>query len=248
MRSFVLSVLIVSSAGVVRADSHKMEAHPVPDSRLPAPIGVGINVYHQSQGYDLSSLRVNVLPGDLAALEGIAIENDITEINVKLDYWLMPFLNVFGIVGNVDGETDVDTELIPGLSVEYEGVVYGGGVTFAGGWEDYFITFTALLTETELDTSTSTVSAWILSPKVGMAGRYGAVWIGAMYQEVDEQHEGNIVVPIYDSVDYKVEFEQKESWNGSVGLTTGIGRNWQIDLEGGFGDRMHASVSTTYRF
>ena len=248
MRVLFPSVLIVGCTSITRDDSHKMLADPVRDSRLPSPVGVGVNYYRQTQGYDLSSLRVNVLPGDLAALEGIEIENDVTEMNVKLDYWLLPFLNVFGIVGSVDGETDVETDLIPGLSVDYEGVVYGGGVTLAGGWDDYFITLTAALMETELDTSTSSINAWILSPKVGMAGRYGAVWIGAMFQQTDEQHEGNIVVPIYDSVDYDVEFEQKESWNGSVGITTGIGKNWQIDLEGGFGDRMHASFSTTYRF
>ncbi|MBL7077071.1 MAG: hypothetical protein ISS31_06340 [Kiritimatiellae bacterium] len=247
MRALLLSVLIAGCAGAVHADSPKM-ADDTRDSRLPSPFGVGVNFYHQSQGYDLSSLRVNVLPGDLAALEGIEIDNDVTEMNVKLDYWLFPFLNVFGILGSVDGETDVDTDLIPGLSVEYEGVVYGAGVTLAAGWEQYFVTLTAALTETELDTSTSSVKAWILSPKVGMAGRYGAVWIGGMYQQTDEKHEGNITVPVFGRVDYNVEFEQKESWNGSVGFTTGIGENWQIDLEGGFGDRMHASVSTTYRF
>jgi len=248
MRSFLLSVLAIGCVHIVHAESHKIRTDTVRDSRLPSPVGVGVNYYQQSQGYNLDSLRVNVLPGDLAALEGIDIDNDVTEMNVKLDYWLLPFLNVFGIIGNVDGETDVDTDLIPGLSVEYDGVVYGGGVTLAGGWKRYFITLTAALTETELDASTSSVNAWVLLPKIGVAGRYGAVWIGGMYQQTDEQHEGNIVVPVFGSVDYNVQFEQKESWNSAVGITTGISENWQIDLEGGFGDRTHASVSATYRF
>lgn len=247
MKPLLLSILIAGCTCTVRADSSKRAAD-TRDSRLPSPLGLGVNVYHQSQSYDLSSLRVNVLPGDLAALEGIEINNDVAEVNVKLDYWLLPVLNVFGILGNVNGETDVDTDLIPGLSVKYDGVIYGAGVTLAAGWEQVFVTLTVALTETELDASTSSVKAWILSPKVGMIGRYGAVWVGGMYQQTDEKHEGSITVPVFGSVDYNVEFEQKESWNGSVGFATGIGENWQIDLEGGFGDRMHASVSTTYRF
>ena len=53
---------------------------------------------------------------------------------------------------------------------------------------------------------------------------------------------------LFGLVDYKVEFEQKENWNGAVGLASGLSQNWLIDLEGGFGDRMHASLSLTYRF
>jgi hypothetical protein len=235
-------------ANSAHADPRNIVAGDERDPRLPLPVGVGVNVYTQNQGYDLSSLRVNVLPGDLAALEGIGIDNDVSEVNIKLDYWMLPFLNVFGILGNVDGETDVDTDLIPGLSVEYDGVVYGGGVTLAGGWDRYFMALTAALTETDLDTSTSSVKAWIVSPKLGMTCRYGAFWIGGMLQQTDERHEGSIVVPVFGSVDYKVEFEQKEAWNTSVGVATGIGRNWLFDLELGFGDRTHASLSATYRF
>ncbi|MBT7702173.1 MAG: hypothetical protein HN700_17930, partial [Verrucomicrobia bacterium] len=218
------------------------------DARLPLPFGIGVNIYHQDQGYDLTSLKVDVLEGDLAALENIEIDNDVTEVNLKLDWWALPFLDLFGIVGFVDGQTDVDNDIIKNLSVDYEGVVYGGGVTLVGGWESFFISLTAAIMETELDTSTSSVKAFIVSPKVGVVTRYGALWGGAMYQETDEHHEGVIDVPIFGRVEYDVEFEQKESWNGSAGYTTGVGEHWQIDLEAGFGNRIHASASATYRF
>ena len=259
MRALLLSILFAACISTARADSHTMGVDSR-GSRLPAPIGIGLNLYYQSQSYDPTRLIVSLSPGvltalegtaiDLTDMEGIAIENDVIEMNLKLDYWLLPFLNVFGILGRVDGKTDVDVASIPSLSdeYEYEGVVYGGGVTLSGGWKNYFAALTATLTETELDTSTSSVTAWILSPKVGMVCRYGAVWVGGMYQQTDEQHEGSRVVSGLGSVDYNVEFEQEESWNGSVGITTGISKNWQIDLEAGFGDRKHASLSTTFRF
>jgi hypothetical protein len=128
MRLLFLSALIMALAKTGHADLRQRIAAGRQDDRHPLPVGVGVNYYTQSQGYDLSSLRVNVLPGDLAVLEGIGIDNDVSEVNIKLDYWLLPFLNVFGILGHVDGETDVDTDLIPGLSVEYDGVVYARSV------------------------------------------------------------------------------------------------------------------------
>lgn len=221
------------------------------DRRLPPTFGIGVNYYQQDQGYILNSLKVDVLSGnlaDLADLEGVDIDNEVQEMNVKVDMWILPFLNLFGLLGNVDGETTVNTDLFDNFRVDYEGVVYGAGVTMAGGWKRLFGTLTATITETDLDTSSSSVQAWILTPKVGMSSRYGAVWVGGMYQQAEEQHQGRIVIPVYDEVEYDVEFEQQESWNAVVGFATGLSRNWYIDLEGGFGDRTHASFSTTYRF
>jgi hypothetical protein len=247
MRRVALGVLMIACVSVAGVGAGAGEVGS-PRADLPLPFGIGINYYRQCQGYDLTSLRVNVLPGDLSALEGIAIDNRVSEMNAKLDYWVLPFVNVFGIVGVVDGKTDVDTDLIPGLTVDYEGGIYGGGITLAGGWDRYFVTLTAALTETELDTSRSSVNAWVVSPKAGMTGNWGAAWIGGMYQQTDERHEGSLTLPIYGTVDYEVEFEQKEAWNASLGYTTVIGDLCQVDLEAGFGDRTHASVSATYRF
>ena len=81
--------------------------------------------------YDIISLEVPLAGLDIGAAEGLDIENTTETFHVKFDYWLLPFLNVFTIIGNVDGETDVNTDLIPGLSVEYEGMLYGGGVEMA---------------------------------------------------------------------------------------------------------------------
>ncbi|NQU39936.1 MAG: hypothetical protein HQ523_08300 [Lentisphaerae bacterium] len=243
------AVILFLMGAVTLAQSEPVTTSSVlPDNRLPLPFGVGVNYYYQNQGYNLTSLKVNVLADDLAALENILIDNEVRETNLKLDVWVLPFLNCFGILGRVDGTTDVETDLIPGLSVDYDGVVYGGGITLAGGWDAWFLSLTAAMMETELDTSTSSVKVWIVEPRLGWAGRYGAVWVGGMFQQAEERHEGNITVPVFGMVDYKVEFEQKESWNGAVGIATGLNAHWLIDLEAGFGDRLHASLSATYRF
>ena len=38
----------------------------------------------------------------------ILVQNEIEHVDLKLDLWLFPFLNVFGIYGSIDGRTTID--------------------------------------------------------------------------------------------------------------------------------------------
>jgi len=219
------------------------------DRELPRPLGIGLNLYHQTQDYELRRLRLNLPTMDMAQVSAIEIENATDEVNLKPDLWLLPFLNIFAIIGNVDGETTVN----PGpplseLEVDYDGLVYGGGVTLAGGVGRFFGSATYIVTETDLDTATSSVDAWILTPRVGIRANTAEFWLGAMYQEAEERHQGRITVPIFGEVAYDVELEEKEPWNYLAGAGTNIGDHWRLELEAGFGNRKQALFLLGYRF
>ena len=221
----------------------------VGDQELPRPYGLGVNLYQQTQDYSLKSLRLNLPYIDMAQAAGVGIENRTSEQDLKLDVWVLPFLNVFGIVGNVDGETTV----YPGppldkLEVNYDGLVYGGGVTLAGGYDRFFVSVSGILTETDLDTATSSVSAWIVTPRLGVRFDDVALWIGGMYQNAEEKHQGRISVPIFGDVAYDVELEEDEPWNYVAGASVEIAEHWGLELEAGFGNRKHGLVSISYRF
>jgi hypothetical protein len=49
-------------------------------------------------------------------------------------------------------------------------------------------------------------------------------------------------------VTYDVEMEEEEPWNYTAGLRAELGKHWELELEGGFGERKHALVSVGYRF
>ncbi|NQT82290.1 hypothetical protein HQ563_04665 [bacterium] len=247
----VVGILVV--AGVARAEEQAglfpLGRSWAGDRELPRPFGIGLNFYHQEQDYHLTSLTVNLPNVGLAEAAGVGVENTTNEVDVKADLWLLPFLNVFAIVGDVDGETTVD----PGpplseLEVDYEGLVYGGGLTLAAGGKLFFGSVTMVLTGTELDTSSSSVEAWVLMPRFGVHVGRMAFWVGAMYQEAEERHSGHISLPFFGNVNYDVELEEKEPWNYLVGLSAGISKHWNLELEGGFGDREHVVVSVGYRF
>ena len=220
------------------------------DRELPKPYGVGITYHHQKQDYDLADLMVS-LPGiDIAqAAAAVKVENNTSEANLKFDLWLLPFLNIFAIIGHVEGETEVTLPQPLGkLDVEYDGLVYGGGLTLAAGYKDFFGSLTMLFTETDLDVSTSSVEAFVLTPRIGYSTGFGQVYIGAMYQHTEEKHEGSVTIPQFGNVNFEVELEEKDPWNYLAGVKIDLRKNLDLEVEGGVGDRKHVTASLTYRF
>lgn len=226
-------------------------------SQLPRPIGLGVTVYGQGQDYALSSLEFSApgLGGLTVDPNRIAIDNQLKEANVKLDVWLFPFMNVFGLFGQLEGETHIDLAgaglpiPVGNLNLDYDGDVYGGGVTLAYGTGRWFGSLTGIVTETNLSGDfESEVSAFVIQPRIGLVGDRGALWIGAMYQDAEEKHAGNINVPFVGPVDFDVELAEKDAWNLQLGMSLGLTEHWTLDLEGGAGSRDSSSMALTYRF
>jgi len=215
---------------------------------LPLPLGIGGTFYWQEQDYEMVSFAVDPLPIDPAALAGVAITNSTREVNLQVDLWLLPFLNIFGIVGDVNATTVVTgVPLIGDLEVDYDGLAYGGGFTLAGGTQRFFASLTTHFMWTNLSDQGSSVKAWLVTPKAGIHGERGAIWGGALYQNVDEEHQGIIEVPFFGELMYDVVLRQKAPWNYLVGGQVNLATHWDVTAEGGFGNRKHAEFSLTYR-
>jgi hypothetical protein len=246
-----LAILTLFAAGNAWAQNARGDGH-----RLPMPFGVGFSVYNQQQPYDIQTLTVD-LPGlDIGAAEGLEISNVTTSMHVQFDYWLARFFNVFVLGGKVDGRTTVDLSgvdlglpiVLNDIRIDYDGFMYGAGATLAVGGKGWFGSLTYQINQTDLDVRNSTVQGQVITPKVGLTFKGAAVWVGAMYQIIEETHEGTWTVPFLGSVPYYVELEQKTPWNYQVGMTAGLSEHWLLRLEGGFGDRKAALANLEYRF
>ena len=77
------------------------------DRDLPRPLGIGLTLYSQSQEFAVDSLFFDVPNITIDPNTDLAIDNKITEYNLKIDFWLLPFLNIFGIFGEIEGKTKV---------------------------------------------------------------------------------------------------------------------------------------------
>jgi hypothetical protein len=69
-----------------------------------------------------------------------------------------------------------------------------------------------------------------------------------MYQRADEHHSGTVALPFIGLVPFSVELSQDNEWNGLLGAHAALDTHWNLELEGGFGDRKSVSATVTYRF
>ncbi len=223
---------------------------------LPRPLGLGIDLFYMNHAYDVDSLSLAISGLDLSSVSGFEVSNNLTEVNVKFDAWLWPFLNVFGLIGELDGNTFVDLRAanlpqVPfqTLRFDYSGLVYGGGVTLAGAGDRFFASLTATYTETDLSGDfESAVETVTLQPKVGIYGDGGSFWIGGMSIDAEERHQGSINLALLGSVGFDILLSERDVWHWTAGASVYWTDRWQITMEGGFGDKQTALLSTTYRF
>jgi hypothetical protein len=177
---------------------------------LPLPFGIGANFVYVDQGIEIRNLKVDIGDTNIDA-SGISFSDanahDAAGI-ARLDLWLLPFANVYGIIGYLNGEAELDVN-IPALTVnlpiigpvpitqpqtldfniDYNGVTYGGGATLAGGYKNVFASLDINYTETNVDIVDGDIDTLTISPRLGilvdpdaLAGTL-AFWIGAMYMD-----------------------------------------------------------------
>jgi len=227
----------------------------VGDAELPKPIGIGVDIFAMDQGYVISDLSLAIPSLPISSVDGLDVTNSITEVNVKVDAWLLPFLNVFGIVGSIDGTTLVDlrgasVELpFQNIQIDYDGTVYGGGFTLAIGNGRYFGSLTYSYTETDLGgdfESSVTAETWM--PKVGLSGDRGSFWVGAFYLSADEHHVGSTTVPILGTVGFDISLQEEEDLSYTIGGSVNWGERFTLTFEGGFSGRTTTLISAGWRF
>ena len=140
---------------------------------LPLPYGIGLTYADVDQEQLFSSLEVGINGRDRRPVEFVDFENSRSlsqSASLKLDAWLFPFMNVYAMIGQVDGRAPVDvvvdgngflealevncdrpppSPLCPLLqdkfytlpiNASFEGNTYGVGMTLAAGWNGWFVT------------------------------------------------------------------------------------------------------------
>ncbi|MDH3545878.1 MAG: hypothetical protein OEN22_02200 [Gammaproteobacteria bacterium] len=276
----LLVVVVLALPLIAQADAlfgNKMAG----DRMLPRTWGIGIDYFDMSQPYQLDSLSIvdtidtpgGPVPVDLQELlvpdpSILPINNDVRHYDVKVDFWLFPFLNVFGIYGQIDGDTNINLGVLGlplppqtnSLTVDYDGNVYGGGVVLVAGGERWFGSLTATFTDTNLDGDiNSSVEATTIQPRIGLRfGDHTEFWIGGYILDADEKHSGTIDLDLgllgqslpIDGQDiaFAVDLSQAEDFNLSVGTHMMLSDAWEATIEVGGGDRSTVLANFTYRF
>lgn len=224
------------------------------------PWGIGVDVYTMEQDYEISSLDFELPFLDSIDPELVGVTNELSHVDVKLDAWITPFLNVFGLVGHVQADTLVDLNNVPlpglpfslgVLPVNYSGTVYGGGFNLFYGTDKWFAALNNTWTDASLSGDfNSSVSSFTVQPRVGLIRGNWTWYAGAMYLETEESHKGVIDLgfPGLDAVPFNVELDTMEKWNYAVGMGYVFSPKAHLSFEVGFGEREHTLFNFTYRF
>lgn len=244
------------------------EVSPLEYPELPLPFGAGIWYFGQEQDYAITGLRASAFGFPIPGFDETAIsriENRVDQFNFKADYWLLPWLNIHGMVGTASGEA-VAT-LSPAIQqgfgltdfrVGYDALVYGGGITLAAGHKNFFATLTTEYTWGDVDMEDGAgltlndpngIETLVVTPKIGVHGKKGAIWVGAYYQYTEHTQTGTFILPGPLPVDFSADVEDKSPWNPVIGGEYYFNEQWSLTLEYGFGDDRHQSlIGLTHRF
>jgi hypothetical protein len=125
---------------------------------LPLPFGAGLVYYHLDRDIQISDVRIGANgapPTSVSQFAQLSSSSNVDNENLKLDAWLLPFLNLYAVVGYVKNHSDTRIDvtlppLLPGgptrrhtltVPTDIEGSVGGVGLTLAGGYGPYFMTY-----------------------------------------------------------------------------------------------------------
>ena len=238
---------------------------------LPRPFGVSLGYMHQDQPFDVNDIFINGIdvksPGVAVVDE---VQNEESTITLRFDAWLLPFWNVYGLLGRTDGEAigplQIDLNPIfpilcglPGnncqvdttFDLDYKADVVGVGTTIAGGYKDFFGMIDMNYSEADLDISITDAEATVISARVGWNGKLGGftgvLWVGAMYQDIAQVLDLPLDVGD-DILLVSIDQETQEPLNYVVGGQWDINRSFSVLAELGFGERKSEMLNLTYRF
>jgi len=244
------------------------------DRHLPRTWGIGVDYFSMNQPYQLDDLSLSsddpqtsgFLQNLIQDPSVLPINNEIRHTDFKVDVWVTPFLNVFGIYGRIDGDTNIDLGVLGlplppatnSLTIDYDGSVTGAGIVFAVGGDRWFASVTGTIIKTSLsgDLAKSSIDATTIQPRVGLRfGDHTEFWVGGYILDAEEKHSGTIdldlgaLVPISgENVGFAVDLSQQKDFNLSLGTHMMLSDAWEATIEVGAGDRRTVLGNFTYRF
>ncbi len=181
---------------------------------LPNPYDIGYSYFNGYQRYQLSDLAVSAGGNPLRSADFVQFKQSRIH-NVSNQFqvggWLFPFMNVYGIVGTVQGSGAIDitfssmTDLekffgidrgcagrrprascanpirLPTQHANYSGHTYGGGFTLVGAYKSLFFSVPVTFTVSDISMSDSLVKSLNVGPRVGWNLRAGRLGIITPY-------------------------------------------------------------------
>jgi hypothetical protein len=236
---------------------------------LPRPFGVGVNLIFMERDIEVTDVIVTVgnrPPEDLSDRASFDVSNRTTLSMVRLDAWVLPFLDLYVMAG----ETRTDTSLVASFEIappvgdpvpvvveqnsRVNGPLYGGGATLVVGHGAFFAMLDANYARSDLELFDGTIDALLLSGRVGWHRDTGLgqwrVWTGVMVLDSSRTLTITTDIPLFGQAVVEVDQRPVNPTTLELGGSLSINRRWEVLVEVGsnFDDAFLTVVSGSYRF
>lgn len=181
---------------------------------LPLPYGLKVSYVTVDQDQLLDSLWVGIGGGEQVPIDFVEFENASSKSDTGqliFDTWVFPFMNVFALMGKIDGNAPMDVlvdgngwldalgidcskpgNLVPcglledkeitlPIDAQFSGNNYGIGINLAGGWHSFFFTLPMTLVYADMDGNDTDGTVFTASPRVGKVFNMGSKGNLALY-------------------------------------------------------------------
>jgi hypothetical protein len=237
---------------------------------LPLPYGAALVLTGLgNRQIDVTDIRVGLSapPRSVSDFVSLGSHSDVFNANLKFDAWLLPFLNVYALVGyvhnrsmtharvsvpqpgplpgTIDVETDIPTEL--------DGVVGGVGTTLAAGYRNFYLVLDASFVQSNLGFDNA-FRATIASLRAGYQGRLGTMplqmWLGVGDWDTAATATGHADLGSLGSLTFEADQRPHTRWMYDVGCNLEFSKRWQLVLDVGadFQGGYYAVAGPTLRF
>jgi hypothetical protein len=171
---------------------------------FPLPWGVGLNYAFVDQPITIDSVEIAVNDSAFVNLDNIvkfrSVNSRVHAVNARMDVWLFPFLNLYGLV-NYAAQAKTAVQLSEPFEFTAGATQPGGGgglgTTLAMGFWGFFGTIDFNWTRNKMQKLDAPVNTFLLTPRFGRKlFRVGTfeltAWAGAMFQHIGVDTSGKI--------------------------------------------------------
>ncbi|WP_018344770.1 hypothetical protein [Cytophaga aurantiaca] len=189
--------------------------------KLPYSGGLGLNYLWQKSDITVSNLQVGFNHGTMYNMDNIVHFNNATAtsqgINIRPDVWVLPFLNVYGILAKSNSSTAIDIDLqiptdpsVPGsdwqsiasfqTKANFQGTTAGFGLTPTMGIKGCWMAMDMNFTWTDIPQLDKPAFIYIFGPRVGKAFKLHkpdqnvTFWVGGFRLKMSSSTSGSMPI------------------------------------------------------
>ena len=237
---------------------------------LPLPFGAGVVLTGLgNRKIDVTDLRIGVEqpPVSVSDFVTLGATSDVFNANAKFDLFVLPFLDVYGLVGYVNNQSTTRALItiptpgpLPGemqvekaMATQLEGVVGGLGAALAAGYRNFFFVLDASFIQSDLGFD-DRFKATIATVRAGYRGKINTLplqmWLGAGSWDTQATARGHVGLEDGRRLNFEVDQEPHTRWMYDLGSNLEISKSLQLVLDVGsdFDGGYFVVVGPTYRF